>query len=276
MSKIENMTEEQLQHKLYDIYQLDWMMYHGHSISEIIKGMSEVARESGDQYITTYDGDRYTGEAHFEKDAVDYMYGQWEKDSGFKGEIFASFDEFCENEYLNAAYMHELMETQSPEITERLKEAYGEYMKAAEERDQQDMLSKDNIRVYPLDTLGEVVFKHISEALEEEKGCIELHADIQMVYEDKYSPKSLEEAIKVYSHVGVTDMLDVLKREAQMENKQPLSPFADMVLDGALKYDTKFHRKEAYNKVKEWMKKPCNKVIQEIEKLQEKNRQQGR
>lgn len=269
-----SMTEEQLQHKLYDIYQLDWMMFRGHSLSEIIKGMSEVARESGNEYITVYDEDRYTGEAHLEEDAVDCMYAQWEKDSGFKGEIFACFEEFCENEYLDASYMHELMNSQPIELTGKLEDLYDEFMMAREEREMQE--EKD--RYFPPDIMGEEVFQYISDVLEKEKKVIGDRAEAADRYdaEDDYSPRTLEDAIKTFTPVTGADMLEVLKDESKMDNEKQKAPFADTVLDGALKYDTKLHRREAYNKVKDWMGKPCDKVAKEIKKLQEKNRAQGR
>ena len=117
MSNIENMTEEQLQHKLYDLYQLDWMMYQGHSLTEIIKGMEE---RHHDDYV-------------FEKDRgkqvdVSGIYKAWESGRGFGGDIFLNFNEFCESQYRDVSYMYQLMETQPVQLSEELKERYDDFM----------------------------------------------------------------------------------------------------------------------------------------------------
>lgn len=36
------MTENQMKHKLYDFYQLDWMMSHGYSLADLMHGMTEI------------------------------------------------------------------------------------------------------------------------------------------------------------------------------------------------------------------------------------------
>lgn len=259
------MTEEQLQHKLYDIYQLDWMMYHGYSLADIIKGMEE---QPHDAHV--FEEEDYGGK----QVDVSGIYKEWEQDRGFGGEIFACYEEFCENEYLDYTQMQELIRTQPIELADKLEEIYGEYYQAREEREQQEDLE----RYFPPDIMGEEVFQRISDVLEKEQGVIEYRAEAARKHgvEDSYCPRSLEDAIKIFTPVTGADMLEVLKDEAKMDSNKQNVPFADTVLDGALRYDTKFNRKEAYKKVKEWMKKPCDKVAKEIEKLQEKNRAQGR
>ena len=160
-----SMTEEQLQHKLYDIYQLDWMMYHGCSISDIIQGMEN---QPHDEFV--FEEEDYGGQ----QVDVAGIYNYWEQNSGFKGEIFACFEEFCENEYLDATYMHDLMNSQPIELTDKLEELYGEFMMAREEREMQEekdrYFSPDLKEVFHL---SEEVFQHISEVLEKEQEVIE-------------------------------------------------------------------------------------------------------
>ena len=265
-----NMTEEQLQHKLYDIYQLDWMLYHGCSISDIIQGMEN---QPHDEFV--FEEEDYGGQ----QVDVAGIYNYWEQNSGFKGEIFSCFEEFCENEYLDASRMYELMNSQPIELTDKLEDLYDEFMMAREEREMQEehdrYFSPDLKEVFHL---SEEVFQHISEVLEKEQEVIEYRAKAAEKYdaEDDYSPRTLEDAIKTFTPTTGAEMLEVLKDESRMENEKQKAPFAETVLDGALRYDTKFNRKEAYKKVKEWMKKPCDKVAKEIKKLQEKNRAQGR
>ena len=75
-----------------------------------------------------------------------------------------------------------------------------------------------------------------------------------------------------FGHTFSKEVLQVLKKEAGRTKKEKDCT----VLEGAFKYESQYDRKEALKQVKEWMKKPCDKVAEEIEKLQEKNRRQGR
>ena len=85
-------------------------------------------------------------------------------------------------------------------------------------------------------------------------------------------PRNLEEALFAFGHTSGKQVLKMLNEEAHSTEKRKEAA----ILDGAFKYESQHDRKEALKQVKGWMKKPCDKVAEEIEKLQEKNRQQGR
>ena len=109
------MDTEVMQDKLYDAYKLDWMIQHGHSLFEIVNGISEKIKDKNN------DND------------VLLSYADWLRGDGFNGELFADFDEFQDNELRDREYIEGLIENMPYFIREELLEAYNGYMKEEEQ-----------------------------------------------------------------------------------------------------------------------------------------------
>lgn len=105
----------------YDKYQLDWMIEHGHSLKELMDSLTNY------QYSDPEDSDTIST-------PINDLFYAWEKESGFSGEIWASFQEFLEYEWLyrNGEYMKNLL----------TKDEYEEYLKSIEKEN--DMENKND------------------------------------------------------------------------------------------------------------------------------------
>ncbi len=130
MNNIGNVTEkEQFEKKCYEMYQLDWMMSHGYSLSNLFDVMLQYEKEMFQREDFIEDGDEKTfdfDEDDLERSAVQardiFLYEQ-----GFgSGTIFACFGEFLDHEYLDVDYMKHLFETQVAEA-DALKRQYQMY-----------------------------------------------------------------------------------------------------------------------------------------------------
>lgn len=115
---------------------------------------------------------------------------------------------------------------------------------------------------------GEKAADCVKEAVKNELDVIEFCKEQNV----SKRPRNLEEALFAFGHTSGKQVLKMLNEEAHSTEKRK----GAAVLDGAFKYESQYDRKEALKQVKGWMKKPCDKVAEEIEKLKEKNRQQGR
>ena len=74
----------------YEKYRLDWMIAHGHSITELLLDLQLMRHEDPESGLTA-------------------LFRDWECDSGFGGEVWACYDEFMEAEYMDASYMRALL-----------------------------------------------------------------------------------------------------------------------------------------------------------------------
>lgn len=74
----------------YEKYQLDWMIAHGHSITELMKELELMRQEDPERGLLS-------------------LFEDWEYGYGFGGEVWACYDEFLETEYLDEAYMEALL-----------------------------------------------------------------------------------------------------------------------------------------------------------------------
>jgi len=108
------MTEEQMKERLYHAYQLEWLMDHGHSLSDIMKGMAECPH--GD----LISDDEDNGE---KKADIPQIFEEW-LDIGFGGEIWSCFDEFCDCELTDTDYVADLISRLPPDIREEVDSAY--------------------------------------------------------------------------------------------------------------------------------------------------------
>ena len=78
----------------YELYKLDWKHSHG-----ITKDMEMDSIK--DYYEGLVDSDS------------DYTYGDYIEEFGYNGEVYSSFSEFCDTEYLDEEYMRELLDNEN-------------------------------------------------------------------------------------------------------------------------------------------------------------------
>lgn len=74
----------------YEKYRLDWMIAHGHSITELMKELELMRQEDPERSLLS-------------------LFEDWEYGYGFSSEVWACYDEFLETEYTDAAYMKALL-----------------------------------------------------------------------------------------------------------------------------------------------------------------------
>lgn len=82
--------------KAYELYQLDWLQKHDHSLNDLFEVITKIGAE---------------------KSAVDFK--TIFEETGFDGDIYACYEEFLTNEYLDISYMFHLLTTE--EFVEYLK-----------------------------------------------------------------------------------------------------------------------------------------------------------
>lgn len=86
---------KEVKRRLYELYQLDWMQRHGHGLSDLVDALGGYEEE-----IMEDNSDSERGLVYEAYDGF--------LDGGFNGELFASFPEFLDDEYLDEPYMKEL------------------------------------------------------------------------------------------------------------------------------------------------------------------------
>lgn len=74
-----------IREKAYEKYQLDWMIQHGYSISDLFQIMDNLQKEGSEDVFH------------------DFL------ERGFGGEIFACMEEFLDAEYLDTEFMRYLL-----------------------------------------------------------------------------------------------------------------------------------------------------------------------
>ena len=94
-------TEKKLQAEAYRLYQLNWIARHGESVSSLLMSvlcyyLSELDESGTSAILDT-------------EDKIKELCRNWENDEGFRGEIWACFDEFLDSEYKDEDYMRELL-----------------------------------------------------------------------------------------------------------------------------------------------------------------------
>ena len=77
-----------LARKAYEKYRLDWMLRHNKSLPDLLQRL--------DDFLVS-------------GDTVAEAFGAFEEESGFNGEIWASFSEFLTNEFLYKDYMASIL-----------------------------------------------------------------------------------------------------------------------------------------------------------------------
>ena len=106
------MTEEEMKSKLYDLYQLDWLMSHGYSLCDVLTALRDAENEA----MEFGDDDDF--------DAITDRFFE----EGIGGNIFACFEEFCDAELNDKEYIEDLIgRLEVSEGLEMLK-AYKKYL----------------------------------------------------------------------------------------------------------------------------------------------------
>lgn len=117
------MTEEQMKKRLYELYQLDWMMTHGYSLHDVIKGIDDHETVEHDNYI-------HDGEVGMYAD-IEGIFNKWQDYVGFSGYcIYGSFHGFCHDELTDLNYIKGLLDRVPSE--EGLRDAYNKWYKENE------------------------------------------------------------------------------------------------------------------------------------------------
>ena len=73
----------------YEKYKLDWMLHHGYTLKDLVSELSGCMEEEEEELVDVFD--------------------IWESDYGFGSEVWASFDEFIDNEYQDESYMKQML-----------------------------------------------------------------------------------------------------------------------------------------------------------------------
>lgn len=100
-SAVADLPAYKLHRKIYEMYQLDWMITHGHSLSELMKSMEEYRREM----------DPEEGFA-----SVIELAANWDHESGFDGSLWVCEEEFLDAEYLDKEYINSLIPVTEKEL----------------------------------------------------------------------------------------------------------------------------------------------------------------
>lgn len=96
------MSKEKFKRSCYEAYKLNWMIAHGYSIKDYLYAIAdedENARAEGD----------YPEGSSI--DIYEDLHDRFESETGFKGSIWACYEEFLENEFADAEYMDTLLST---------------------------------------------------------------------------------------------------------------------------------------------------------------------
>ena len=95
MSKPEGTSN--FENKCYEAYKLDWMLSHGKTLAELVKGTTEVLTDLVEN-----------GNTSSMNECAEGALADFEGDVGFGGEIYACLDEFLDCEFTDAEYMTHL------------------------------------------------------------------------------------------------------------------------------------------------------------------------
>lgn len=102
-SKEQYQTIQQARQRIYELYQLDWLMSHGYSLLDVVRGMAAEAIEA----------DRLDEGMDSIPEMVELGINAWMESVGLRGACWACFDEFFDYEYKDASYIKNLIKRQS-------------------------------------------------------------------------------------------------------------------------------------------------------------------
>lgn len=130
------MTEEQMKRRLYDRYQLQWMLSHGYSLTDLMRGMTAIPWYHDDNITDYYEDEKDTEPAGMCAD-IEGIFSAWEFDSdAFNGSCWACFDEFCGAELLDKEYILWLLDEVSKDDDD-LRDTYLKWLEDNEEEDEE-------------------------------------------------------------------------------------------------------------------------------------------
>ncbi len=116
-----SITEKQMLKELYHMYQLNWMTTHGYSLDDIMKSMDTLNHD--DNIVDTVDG---------MKANIPDIFKEWQDEYGFNGSLWVCFDEFCQTEALDQAYICGLInQNQDSDHRFLLRQAYWDWLESA-------------------------------------------------------------------------------------------------------------------------------------------------
>lgn len=122
--------KDYVEEKAYRLYQLEWMMSHGFSLSYLFSKMVQCARWAFDPSdFLEKKPDGYIGEDEIVDAAMkgrDYFLNE----EGFDGQLFVCKREFLDAEYKDSEYMENLFNTQPGKEADKLKTLYRKYLAA--------------------------------------------------------------------------------------------------------------------------------------------------
>lgn len=95
MSKSEGTSN--FERKCYEAYKLDWMLSHGKTLTELVKGTTEILNDMVEN-----------GNTSNMNACVEGVIEDFEGDVGFGGEIYGCFNEFLDCEFTDGDYMTHL------------------------------------------------------------------------------------------------------------------------------------------------------------------------
>ena len=102
-----------MENKLYQLYQMDWMMSHGYTMYDVMDAMTEFFQDEDNEV-----------ELVGLQSQADWFDKWLEEGNGFNGEIWASFDEFMDTEFKDAEYIHSLISSLPSDQQQELEEWY--------------------------------------------------------------------------------------------------------------------------------------------------------
>ena len=95
-------TIEEARQRIYELYQLDWLMSHGYSLLDVVRGMA----------IEAIEADRLDEGTDSIPEMVDLGISAWMESVGFGGACWACYDEFFDYEYQDSSYIKSLIKRQ--------------------------------------------------------------------------------------------------------------------------------------------------------------------
>ena len=95
-------TIEEARQRIYELYQLDWLMSHGYSLLDVVRGMA----------IEAIEADRLDEGTDSIPEMVDLGINAWMESVGFGGACWACYDEFFDYEYQDSSYIKSLIKRQ--------------------------------------------------------------------------------------------------------------------------------------------------------------------
>lgn len=102
-SKERYQTIQQARQRIYELYQLDWLMSHGYSLLDVVRGMVAEAIEV----------DREDDGIDSIKQNVECGIHTWMESVGIGGACWVCYDEFFDYEYKDVSYVKSLVKRQS-------------------------------------------------------------------------------------------------------------------------------------------------------------------